>query len=286
MANSNSTKKKNKIKLSRELSDIVIYTQSLKFSSFDDAQKNSKFFNISSIDENKCFKFCQDDADKLTRHTASQLIRIYPAGKRVDSSNYVPILPWACGCQIVALNYQTTCEEMLINQCKFRINGNTGYVIKPDFMLPGSNFNPNDLSTFPSTLARKYVIQIISGQQIPKPHQSTKGEVVDPYIKMAVRGCSVDTNDANKFTTTVISDNGFSPRWDQEVTFKVHLPQLAFLEIIVYDKDKRSKDDKLGHAYLPMDHIRQGYRNIPLYNKEGATLQPANLFFHFNISDL
>merc|ERR1711935_1038540 len=98
-------KKKNKIKLSRELSDIVIYTQSLKFSSFDDAQKNSKFYNISSIDENKCFKFCQDDADKLTRHTADQLIRIYPAGKRVDSSNYVPILPWASGCQIGALKH-------------------------------------------------------------------------------------------------------------------------------------------------------------------------------------
>ena len=35
-----------KIKLSRELSDIVIYTQSLKFSSFEDAHKNSKFYNI------------------------------------------------------------------------------------------------------------------------------------------------------------------------------------------------------------------------------------------------
>lgn len=78
----------------------------------------------------------------------------------------------------------------------------------------------------------------------------------------------------------------FSPRWDYDVNFEVRLPELAFLEIIVYDKDKRSKDDKLGYAYLPMDQIRQGYRNIPLYNKEGATLQPANLFFHFNISDL
>merc|ERR1719378_1223489 len=117
---------------------------------------------------------------------------------------------------------------MLINQCKFRINGNTGYVIKPDFMLPGSNFNPNDSSTFPSTLARKYTIQIISGQQIPKPHQSTKGEVVDPYIKMAVRGCSVDTHDQNRAQTPHVNDNGFSPRWDHDVKFEVRLPELAF----------------------------------------------------------
>ena len=76
-----------------------------------------------------------------------------------------------------------------------------------------------------------------------------------------------------------------SPRWDEKHEFVVHLPELAFLEIIVYDKDKRSKDDKLGYCYLPMNYIREGYRNIPLFNKEGANLQPANLFFHFHISE-
>ena len=43
---------------------------------------------------------CKEDGANLVNHTASQLIRIYPAGKRVDSSNYNPIIPWANGCQI------------------------------------------------------------------------------------------------------------------------------------------------------------------------------------------
>ena len=55
---------------------------------------------FSSIDENKCLSFCKEDGANLVNHTASQLIRIYPAGKRVDSSNYNPIVPWANGCQI------------------------------------------------------------------------------------------------------------------------------------------------------------------------------------------
>ena len=76
-----------------------------------------------------------------------------------------------------------------------------------------------------------------------------------------------------------------SPRWDEEVKFSVYLPELAFLEIIVFDKDKRSKDDKLGYSYLPMSYVREGYRNIPLFNKEGATLQPANLLFHFQFEN-
>ena len=95
----------------------------------------------------------------------------------------------------------------------------------------------------------------------------------------------IDQRPIRRQTSEQISNPYFSPRWDEKHEFLVHLPELAFLEIIVYDKDKRSKDDKLGYCYLPMNYIRQGYRNIPLFNKEGATLQPANLFFHFEISE-
>ena len=74
-----------------------------------------------------------------------------------------------------------------------------------------------------------------------------------------------------------------SPRWDEAHTFKVWLPEISMLEIIVYDKDKRSRDDKLAYCYLPMEYIREGYRNVSLYNKDGASLHPANLFFNVEI---
>ena len=41
------------------------------------------------------------------RHTQLQLMRVYPAARRFDSSNYVPMMFWPCGIQLVALNYQT-----------------------------------------------------------------------------------------------------------------------------------------------------------------------------------
>ena len=55
---------------------------------------------FSSLDELKCSKYCREDGANMVDHTAFQLIRIYPAGKRVDSSNYNPIIPWSTGCQI------------------------------------------------------------------------------------------------------------------------------------------------------------------------------------------
>jgi phosphatidylinositol phospholipase C delta len=40
---------------------------------------------------------------------------------------------WNTGCQVVALNYQTPCFEMMQNQALFRTNGGTGYVLKPPY---------------------------------------------------------------------------------------------------------------------------------------------------------
>ena len=210
-----SSRKKTQVKLNRKLSDLVIYTQSrhLKKTSsadqFDDAKQNSDFHHISSIKEGDCFKYCTERGRRFSEHTASQLVRIYPAGKRVDSSNYCPLLPWSCGAQVVALNYQTNCEEMLINQARFKVNGNTGYVLKPQF-LRGKDvqFNPNDKSTFPRVKPVYFKIKIISGQQLPKPRESTKGEVVDPYVKMRVVGPPIDEHKDNEKRTKYVTNNG------------------------------------------------------------------------------
>lgn len=43
----------------------------------------------------------------LIKHTRGHLVRTYPKGMRVASSNYEPHRFWATGCQLVALNWQT-----------------------------------------------------------------------------------------------------------------------------------------------------------------------------------
>jgi hypothetical protein len=32
--------------------------------------------------------------------TETQLVRVYPAGMRIDSSNFNPVSVWACGVQV------------------------------------------------------------------------------------------------------------------------------------------------------------------------------------------
>lgn len=67
--------------------------------------------------------------------TRKRLLRIYPKGSRIGSSNYNPVLYWAGGAQIVALNTQYAGPETDLNEAMFRDNGCAGYVLKPHFLI-------------------------------------------------------------------------------------------------------------------------------------------------------
>ena len=69
---------------------------------------------------------------------------------------------------------------MLINQAMFRVNGNTGYVLKPEFLRPDANnasqvnFNPNDKKTWPTKCRTVFNVEV-SGFFITMNH-GTKPE--------------------------------------------------------------------------------------------------------------
>ena len=67
----------------------------------------------------------------LLSYTRRNLIRVYPRGTRLLSSNMDPLPFWRSGCQMVALNYQAKDRPLLLNRALFRQNGRCGYVLKP-----------------------------------------------------------------------------------------------------------------------------------------------------------
>jgi phosphatidylinositol phospholipase C delta len=91
----------------------------------------------------------------------------------------------------VALNYQTEDKENFINMARFSDNGSCGYVLKPEFMRDESiRYSPCspsrlDPKRFP---ALKVELTIVSGQHIPRPDGKLEGEVIDPYVKVRIRG--------------------------------------------------------------------------------------------------
>jgi phosphatidylinositol phospholipase C, delta len=63
------------------------------------------------------------------------MIRVYPFGLRVSSSNQEPAVFWRNGAQLVALNYQKFDLGMMQNEALFL--GSQGMVLKPSYIHSG-----------------------------------------------------------------------------------------------------------------------------------------------------
>ena len=93
---------------------------------------------MSSFTESKLSKLSSEHESKgaaFVEHTRKFLVRSYPAGGRVDSSNYSPTEGIVVGGQMVALNFQTRDLPLESYLGLFRDNNACGYVLKPNCLL-------------------------------------------------------------------------------------------------------------------------------------------------------
>ncbi|KAH7970773.1 hypothetical protein HPB49_015443 [Dermacentor silvarum] len=173
----------------------------------------------------------------------------------------------------LALNYQSWDQKMFLNEAKFSLNGHCGYVLMPEFLRKG-NFKMD--SPDPS-LKKTLVLRIISGQQLPKPLETTGGEIVDPYVVVKIFGHPLDNQ---KVKTRFVRNNGFNPTWEEKFELPVHVPELAILVFTVKDESRTGKNMKLAKFAIPLDAVREGYRHVRLCNNAFISLVPASIFVH------
>uniref|UniRef100_A0A672P6W5 Phosphoinositide phospholipase C n=1 Tax=Sinocyclocheilus grahami TaxID=75366 RepID=A0A672P6W5_SINGR len=275
-------KPKEKIKLAKELSDLVIYCKSVHFSNFEHSRDYHAFYEMASFKESKAMNLAENSATPFVHHNMDNLSRIYPAGSRTDSSNYNPVPLWNAGCQIVALNFQTPGKEMDLNQARFLPNGKCGYILKPEFQRdPASQFDPKNLRVGP--WLKKKTLHIISAQQLPKINKDKQKSIVDPQVRVEIYG--VPDDNASK-QTHHIDNNGFNPVWNTKFQFTIHVPELALVRFVVEDYDAASPNDLVGLYTLPFTSMQNGYRHVPLLTKRGNLIPSAGLFVHIMALDV
>lgn len=89
-------------------------------------------------------------------------------------------------------------------------------------------------------------------------------------------------NDKARNKTIPIEDQ-WVPVWNEEFSFSISTPELAFLQIIVRDYDTSGKDDFAGQTCLPVKDLRSGIRAVPLYNKRGERYKHVKLLMGFEL---
>lgn len=110
---SSSTVTKKKEKIAAELGELAVYCISLPFKDFETSSRLPSDWYISSLSEGTSRDLARSFPEQYRKHTSRHLIRVYPSGTRLGSSNYDPTIHWLAGAQVVALNWQTFGEYFL-----------------------------------------------------------------------------------------------------------------------------------------------------------------------------
>lgn len=121
-------KKKKKSSIIESLSSLGVYTRSYHFKSLTSAEALVPT-HVFSLSEKKLMEVHESHGPTLFSHNRNFLMRAFPSGIRVSSSNLDPSVFWRKGVQIVALNWQKYDEGMMLNQGMFADTG--GWVLKP-----------------------------------------------------------------------------------------------------------------------------------------------------------
>ncbi|PWA22397.1 hypothetical protein CCH79_00016954, partial [Gambusia affinis] len=257
----NGTDQKEKVALHKDLSDLVIYTRSVKFISFCHSRDNQNCYENTSMAEKKARKLMKSSGSSFIHHNQRFLSRIYPAGSRTSSSNYNPQEFWNVGAQLVALNFQSPGLSMDLNNGRFQDNGGCGYVLKPAVLMSRErNFDPNTSYRYLKPI--QLVLKVISGSNLPVIKSRN---TLDPFVRVEIHGIAFDSRT-------------LTPHWDTDMNFSITVPELCLVRFCVRDQMTLFKSEFVGQYTLPFTSLKKGYRWVPLLSRQGCSLDPASLF--------
>ncbi|NWW36879.1 PLCH1 phosphodiesterase, partial [Panurus biarmicus] len=273
------------VKLCRALSDLVVYTNSVAAQDIvDDGMGLAQGWHVpchSGGEGAEGLSAAVSVAQGWHRAKPEPSRALPPWQENNRPSWKGELVPFSYpGCTMLALNYQSEGRVMQLNEAKFRVNGNCGYVLKPQQMCKGT-FNPYSADPLPASPKKQLILKIISGQQLPKPPDSMlgdRGEVRCSGPSRASRAAPAVT--LGSFPQVCpVCPAGFNPVWEETLTFTIHMPEIALVRFLVWDHDPIGRDF-VGQRTVAFSSLVPGYRHVYL---EGLT--EASIFVHIIINE-
>ncbi|WPG97532.1 phosphoinositide phospholipase C [Acrodontium crateriforme] len=276
-------------KICEALSNLGIYTRSCHFKAFTqpEAQIPSHVFALS---EAKLRELQGDHGDALLTHNKSFLMRAYPKGTRVGSSNLDPGPFWRQGIQMVALNWQQMNASMMLNEAMFAETG--GWTLKPPSLR---TIEDNYPAIKPKNLS--FSVRILSAQNLDQAAKSKPNAYVmcELHVESGTDGkkqqaLSDGKDEDKKWKKRTAAHHSHDPDFSSEnLEFKAInnvVPELSFVRFKVMDDVSLGRDRLLGWSCFRLDRFSQGIRLLPLSGGD-AMLNSAALLIdaQYNLTD-
>lgn len=304
-----------KSKIIKSLGSLGVYTRGYKFQGF--TLPESKGYNhIFSLAERRFESLCKDSDLKaqLEKHNMRYLMRVYPSGHRIYSTNPDPLVFWRRGVQMMALNWQTYDLPMQMNEAMFASGSDKlGYVLKPRELRESLSIQEEISEPSIHGLGRiqkkliRFSVDIISAQQLPRPRGVASDALLDPYVEIemfsaedkakgvasgeggsdaSARNGMSGIGSPHRRRTHVVQANGFNPVFKDnfKLSLETKYPSLVFVRWTVWNSpDGRTFNtnpnaDPLATFTAKLSSLEEGYRHLRLYDHNGDQFNCAALF--------
>ncbi|KXH61685.1 phosphatidylinositol-specific phospholipase C [Colletotrichum salicis] len=271
-------------KIIQALSRLGVYTRGVSFKSLAQPEASMPT-HIFSLSEKGVMEVHEKQGDALFNHNRHYLMRAYPSGLRIGSSNLDAAVFWRRGIQIVALNWQNWDEGMMLNEGMFA--GTKGYVLKPEgYRCLKTGSTPDPAPPTPQITYKSLDLQIdvLAAQNLPLPPGDTRISGFKPYVKVEIHvespeerlpGAHIKDDGREReseFKAKTKSSRGVDPDFKGEALQFSSVPgvveALTFVRFTVRD-DEIGRDDLAAWAAVRLDRLRAGYRFVHLMDCEG-----------------
>ncbi|OHW96635.1 1-phosphatidylinositol-bisphosphate phosphodiesterase delta-1 [Colletotrichum incanum] len=281
------TKKVKAPKITRRLSRLGIHARGITFKSLEEPEASMP---------NHDFLAFGKGGRRMTKamfaHHRDFLMRTYPHGMRLDSSNFDPVIFWRAGVQVVALNWQSWDVGMILNEGMFA--GSDGYVLKPkgyrrnkgvEWTPRGEADKEGKGSEIPSKTLDRVAVTVLAAQHLSLLNRGDDLAKFIPYVKVGLHTepdalAAIADEDAGEervkqvgYSGQTRKSKGTSPEFGSEVIEFLNIegvvPELAFLSLVVMN-DTVGPDEMAAWACVRLHRLRLGYRFVRLLDQDSV----------------
>lgn len=279
-----------------ELAHLGVYAQSVKPANagwFDLSLDGFPHHHLINLSEVGLSAHLPANCDKVRAHNAQYMMRVYPKGTRVNSSNLNPVPFWHVGAQICALNWQRFGASLQLNEAMF--THSAGFVLKPKYMRrhhaghDGGQHGDHTDPKYPFP-RRKLTLRVVGASDVPARDGGIK-----PYVSCQLV-CGTDTGKPVKRKTgkytdhdhlTFLNDVGadqYNPVWDETLEWEYDDDELVFLRILLKSDDKFARNPVLAAQCIRLLYAQQGWNFVRLIDANGQETK-ATLLIKLDVTD-
>lgn len=271
------------------LADLGVYAQSVKprdNSWFDPGELHEgPHHHLINVSETGLSAHLPGKAEPIATHNSKHLMRVFPKGTRIGSSNLKPVKFWGIGAQICALNWQTFGTSNQLNHAMF--SGSDGYILKPEPLRLGGS------GKIATGRKKKLRLHVAGATDIPL-HEDREKEI-KPYLTCQLYSPLMH-GDAPKRKTEPYKHHklGFlhrgenpeatDPIWDETIEWEYEDNELVFLRMLIKSDDAWARNPMFAAAAVRLSYTVPGWTFVRMFDMQGRETK-CTVLLNFDIVD-